>query len=215
MRKRTRPRRDRCRGVEPDPAVPGLDRPLPEPGPGAGGGARRGLAGPDARRPGAGRRWPASPRSRPRGGPGWPPARSRACWRPTTASASWSPPTCEPRSPTWPARWTRGRRPSAADPVDLAAVAYLIRPDGWAGSWPSAGDGRWPRTPAPPTVGRPGGARPAPPPGGDGYREPQGEPRPAPRAGGRPSRRRTPTCGTSWGTRAPAHAPPRRRPLTP
>jgi predicted RNA-binding protein with PIN domain len=33
-----------------------------------------------------------------------------------------------------------GTPPSAADPVDLAAVAYLIRPDGWAGLVAASGD---------------------------------------------------------------------------
>jgi predicted RNA-binding protein with PIN domain len=33
-----------------------------------------------------------------------------------------------------------GTAPSAADPVDLAAVAYLIRPDGWAGLVAASGD---------------------------------------------------------------------------
>ena len=66
--------------LEPDPAVPaGSDRPASRPGPGAGGGARRGRAGPDAGRPGAGVAARASRPSRPRGGPGSPAPRSRAC----------------------------------------------------------------------------------------------------------------------------------------
>ena len=39
---------------------------------------------------------------------------------------------CARRCPTWPPRWTPAAPPPAADPVDVAAVAYLLRTPGWA-----------------------------------------------------------------------------------
>ena len=195
--------------LEPDPAVPGLDRPLPDRVRARVVALTADSLGRLPRRAGAGLADAGGGlRARPPGPAGGQPDR-RACSTPTTPSASTWPRPCGPRSPSWPARSTRATPPAAADPVDLAAVAYLLaarrlgrtlvaaaarRPAEDAG----AADRRGAR-------GSSTGCAAS----SSSDREPAGDPRPAPRAARRAQGGERRRCGTSSAT--PATPRPRGR----
>ena len=165
--------------LEPDPAVPGLDRPLPDRVRARVVALTADVAGPAAGRPGAGL-----------AGAGWPsfaPARRARLAATQIASVLAADDDfrehvaadVRAQVPDLAGALDAGTPPSAADPVDLAAVAYLIRPDGWAELVAAAG-GR--------VAGR--GHRGRGPPGGPaGRAAPRARSRRSPRASRRPARR--------------------------